>query len=222
MQMKNSLISMMGAIALLGTVLLGHPQNANAIMIEFDDLRDRTAVDDQYRDLGVDFGGSALAISTTRSLNSVFFPPNTRPMVVADSADSRTPGIIRVDAVDRFWTTVGGYVTGRTNVILTAFNLDNQVLGETAVGGANYACANNSAGQFLCPGTGIQPNYFLNLSFPQIAYVTFSGDTRNGNSFTLDDFTFQRGAEIPTPAMLPGMIGLGIQAWRKRSRSRAA
>jgi hypothetical protein len=244
MQIKNSLIAklpgiaipitmrlsvsrfsvMMGAIVLFGAVSFTERQAATAAVIGFDfdqvigfdELRDLSFVDNQYRPRGADFENTALSISTlTNSLNQ-FYPPNSDPMVIADYPQSKTPGVIRVDAVERFWTTVGGYVTGRSNIVLTAFNVDHQVLGQTATGGANYACGTDQDGNFFCPGTGIAPNQFLNLSFPNIAYVTFTGDTGQGNSFTIDDFSFNQGAEIPTPAMLPGMIGLGIQAWRKR------
>jgi hypothetical protein len=225
MQFTTSRLSiMLGAIVLFGAVSFTKPQAATAAVIGFDfeqvigfdELRDLSFVDNQYRPRGADFGNTALSISTlTNSLNQ-FYPPNSDPMVIADYPKSPTPGVIRVDAVDKFWTTVGGYVTGRTNVTLTAFSFDDQVLGETATGGANYACGQDQNGNSFCPNTGIAPNRFLNLSFSNIAYVTFTGDIGQGNSFTIDDFSYNRGAEIPTPAMLPGMIGLGIQAWRKR------
>ena len=93
---------------------------------------------------------------------------------------------------------VGGYVTGASNVTMTAYDSGGTVMGMFTTPGAN----------FIGAGTGLSPNLYLNYDLipaPYVAYVEFSA---GGNFFTLDDFTFQAvpapGAPaVRTPAPLP-------------------
>ncbi len=181
-------------------------------VIGFDDLPDLAIVDDQFQSFGVDFGQTGVNLTTNQSLNS-FYPARSGNHLIADYSTSPLMGVIRADAINQLWTEVGGYVTGRTAVILTAFSPNNQILGQVSTGGANYVDA----------PTKILPNQLLQLTFPNIAYITFTGDTLNGNSFTLDDFSFTATANgptanVPTPALLPGLIGFGINVFRRQRR----
>ena len=103
-----------------------------------------------------------------------------------------------MDSVGGIWTSAGGYITGNTAITLSAYAADNSLLGSTATPGANYVGA----------PTGFLPNIFLSLAFPNIDHVIFSD---GGNSFTLDDFTFNpNGGAVPEPASVLcwGLIAL--------------
>jgi hypothetical protein len=172
------------------------------IVIDFESLADYEIVDDQFLALGADFGGTASILRAGASLSS-FFPPNSGSNVIFDDPQLGT-GIIRVDAVGLPWAMAGGYVTGNSDVTMTAYASDGTVLGSASTGGANYVGA----------GTGLLPNIFLSVAAPGIAYVEFS-DT--GNTYVVDDFTLQA---IPAPgAILLGGIGAGLVGWLRRRRT---
>ena len=69
------------------------------------------------------------------------------------------------------------------------------------------------------------------LNFPNRAFIGFISETPISSlSFTslngypqLDNFTFgqrivEQSTPIPTPALLPGLVGLGMAAWKRRRR----
>jgi hypothetical protein len=175
---------------------------APTIVIDFESLADLEVVDDQFLALGADFGGTASVLQAGTTLNPLF-PPNSGVNVIYDDP-SLGSGIIRVDAVSSLWAFAGGYVTGNTDVTLTAYAIDGTVLGSASTGGANYVGA----------GTGLLPNIYLSVAAQGIAYVEFS-DT--GNTYVVDDFTLQA---IPAPgAILLGGIGVGIVGWLRRRRT---
>ncbi|HEY9695914.1 MAG TPA: PTPA-CTERM sorting domain-containing protein [Trichocoleus sp.] len=68
---------------------------------------------------------------------------------------------------------------------------------------------------FANPNT---PNGFLYFQF-----VTAAGDNPLGNNdkLTLTSFAPQSAAPVPTPALLPGLIGMGVAALRKRKNDRS-
>jgi hypothetical protein len=47
------------------------------------------------------------------------------------------------------------------------------------------------------------------------------GDTTGDSSITLSNATFTSATAVPTPALLPGLIGLGLSAMRKRKQQSA-
>lgn len=175
---------------------------APTTVIDFESLADGEIVYDQFLGLGVIFGGNVSVLQDGTSLNPDF-PPHSGINVIYDDP-ALGPGAFRMIAVGPLWAMAGGYVTGNTDVTLTAYALDHSVLGTTSTGGANYIGA----------GTGLLPNIFLSISAPDIFYVVFSD---SGNSFTVDDFTFQ---PIPAPgAILLGSIGAGLVGWLRRRRT---
>jgi hypothetical protein len=191
---------MICAILIVGVA--GLARAAPTIVIDFESLADLEVVDDQFLALGADFGATASILMLGTSLNPDF-PPNSGNNVIYDDPTLGT-GIIRVDAVGSPWAMAGGYVTGNTDVTLTAYASDGTVLGSASTGGANYIGA----------GTGLLPNIFLSVAVPGIAYVEFS-DT--GNTYTVDDFTLQA---IPAPgAIVLGGIGIGLIGWLRRRRT---
>jgi hypothetical protein len=175
---------------------------APTIVIDFESLADYEVVDDQFLALGADFGGTASILQAGASLNTIY-PPNSGINVIYDDP-SLGAGIIRVDAVGLPWAMAGGYVTGMTDITMTAYASDGSVLGTASTGGANYSGA----------GTGLSPNIFLSVAASGIAYVEFSDF---GNTYTVDDFTFEA---IPAPgAILLGGIGIGLVGWLRRRRT---
>lgn len=61
------------------------------------------------------------------------------------------------------------------------------------------------------------PSSFIGLNAGSnfIAYATIDTPL-NGNELFVDNAIYQFAAPIPTPALLPGLIGMGIATWRKR------
>lgn len=174
------------SLAAAGAIILalGVGKAGEAAVITFDSLSAGDIVDNQFLDVGVDFNGTAGVLTQGQGLN-----PQYPPVSISNVVYNSLPGIIRVDAVGSLWQSVGAYITGNTNVILTAYSSDNIVLGTTSTGGSNYIGAN----------TGLLPNIFLKTAVPNIAYVQFMDENESmGNSFTLDNFMFEK-AEVSCP-----------------------
>ncbi|MGO9113053.1 MAG: hypothetical protein ACLP9L_27795 [Thermoguttaceae bacterium] len=181
---------------------LGWNQAFGAITtIDFDDLASETIVTNQYS--GVSFTGAEI-LTAGVSLNPEF-PPVSGSNVVYDYSN----GIITAAPTAGTWDFVGGYITGNTSITLFAYDASNDLLGEVSTGGANYVGS----------GTGLNPNIFLSLSKPDIAYVSFH-DT--GNTFTLDNFEYEASSSVvPEPTTLVvwsllGALAVGLGCWRQR------
>lgn len=187
---KNLSITLAGlSLITVGTALASAPA-ALAAVIDFDSLSDGEIVDDQFLSLGADFNGTASILQLGTSLSSAF-PPVSLPNVIYDDP-SLSSGTIRIDAIGDLWSSVGGFVTGNTNVTLTAYNASNSILGTALTGGANFVGA----------GTGLLPNIFLSITSPDIAYVTFED---SGNTYTVDNFTFTN-QSVPEPSTMLGTL----------------
>ena len=190
-------------ICVVGLVLMNAGQAAaNITIIDFESLADHEVVDDQFLGLGADFNGATSVLRLGSSLNPNF-PPYSGANVIFDDP-ALGSGTVRIDAAGLPWSMAGGYVTGNTNVTLTAYASDSSVLGTASTGAANHVGA----------GTGLLPNIFLSVSATNISYVEF---TDTGNTYTVDDFTFR---PIPAPgAILLGGIGVGLVGWLRRRRT---
>lgn len=179
-----------------------NPLISTAIVINFESLRDREIIDDQFIDLGVDFNGfGSILSSSTGSLNSDSFPPFSGQKVAFDDPELSSVNL-RMDAVGSTWSMVGGYVTGNRSVTLSAYDANGLSLSTIATSGANSVVSGAD--------TGLSPNIFLSINVDNIAYAIFS---HNGNSYTLDDFTFEPelasiSASITEPNLLWGLIAI--------------
>ena len=187
--------------AVVGLLLMNSVPAMAQVTIDFESLGSLVVVDNQFLALGADFNGSATILSKAGgTLNWPAFPPYSGDKVIYDWPEL-WGGVIRVDAVGLPWSMAGGYVTGNRNVTLTAYASDGTVLDTDQTGGANTTSV----------GT---PNMFLSVTASNIAYVEFNDA---GNTYTVDDFTFQ---PIPAPgAILLGSIGVGLVGGLRRRRT---
>jgi hypothetical protein len=184
--MCNWKCSLALSAALLLTASIGF---ADPIVIDFEGLADQEDVTNQFAGLGVVFNNGSVLSKSTGSLNWQNFPPYSGDKVIYDSPNG---GQIRVDAVGLPWDLVGGYVTGNRVVTLRAYDAGGTLLGSDALPAANYTNA----------GTGYSPNIFLSVAAAGIAYATFDD---GGNTYTIDDFTFE---PVPAPSALVGLLGM--------------
>jgi hypothetical protein len=172
--------------------------STSAVTIDFEGYDDATLIDDQYVGLGADFNGTATILTIDIGLNPIY-PPYSGKNVVYDAPGS----IIRVDSVGSSWSSVSGYITGNTIITLKAYDSGGNLLGSDATAGANYIGA----------GT---PNDLLSVTAANIDYITLSD---SGNTFTLDDFSFEPTGTVPEFQSTISFLGLGLAGlvgfWRR-------
>jgi hypothetical protein len=170
--------------------------DATPIVIDFETGVVGQVIDDQFVGLGADFNGTTIFHGQQTGLPINIFPPNSGDQVTVNLAS--LGAVIRVDAVGSLWSMAGGYVTATSNVTatMTAYGPSGSVLGSASV---FDNCLPDACGS-------PNPNAFLSVAAPGIAYVEFTGDDEPpGGSFTMDDFTF----ELPEPAAVV-LLGLGL------------
>ncbi len=172
-------------LALLLAVLIQGAAFAQVgTVISFDNIGgDQVAITEQYAALGVHFT-SATTLTSGSSLNPVYIPHSGAQLVY----DFPT-GIITA-TFDKGQSIVGGFITGNRAILMSAFDAQGKLLASKSTPGPNYTGA----------GTGIPPNYKLELTSPQgnIVKVTFHD---GGNTFTLDDFYFAGGGITIDPTL---------------------
>lgn len=158
------------------------------VSLGFDGLPDLSLNVD---DFGVHFTG-AQVLACGGSLNCGPFPPFSGANVIFDQ-----PGFggLITATFDRKVTgavsKISARVTGNTNITMTAFGPQGQILGTAQTGGANFVGSN----------TGIPANKLLEISSSQqpIASVSFHD---SGNTYTVDDFSFE--ASLMSVVIDPG------------------
>ena len=169
------------------------------VTIDFEDLAKWAVVDNQYLGLGVDFNGTAVALKESEGLDQDY-PPHSGVMVIYNEFSE----IIRADAVGVLWKSVGAFITAGapSGATLTAYDANNNILGTDFV-------SQNKIGYG-------EPNAFLSVTAPNIAYMTISGQQYYN---VVDDFQFE---QIPEPTTLgllaAGTFGLLGYGWRKKRR----
>jgi hypothetical protein len=177
-------------------ILCFSSQGVRAATIDFEQFPDGTLITNQYNNLNVTFKG-ATQLTVGGNLNPNF-PPHSGQGVVEDTPGGN--GIVEIDAINgTLWSTVSGFITGNKAISLDAFNASGQLIGTVSTPGANFLGNSNS----------LSPNIQLSLTLPNIASVRFHD---NGNSFTLDDFSWTTQAvtpPVPEPASLT-LLGLGV------------
>ena len=174
------------ALAAASTIimLMGIGKSGEAAVINFENLAPGEVVDNQFLDLGVDFNGTPSVLTMGEGLDPTYPPVSGNNLIYNYPFNA-----INVNAVASTWDSVGAYITGIGQVTLTAYDVENRVLGMTSTNGSNY----------LNSGTGLSPNIFLKVAASNISYVKFMAeDKASNNSFTLDNFTFE-----PSPVYCP-------------------
>jgi titin len=156
----------------------------NREVIDFEDMHSIEVVGSRYNDSGATFSGATI-LNEGGSLNTPYYEAQSGVNLVYNDS-----GSIRVDAYKGVWTVVGGYVTGNTSVTMTAYDTEGNKLGVDVTGGANY----------IGSGGSLSPNIQLEVDDPNIAYVIFTPQSGNGNSFAIDDFFFKEGVEVVSAA----------------------
>ncbi|MEM1253000.1 MAG: PTPA-CTERM sorting domain-containing protein, partial [Cyanobacteria bacterium P01_H01_bin.21] len=97
-----------------------------------------------------------------------------------------------------------------------------QVIGTLAAGGDISTTLNLDL--FAEENNALDFEQFSFAGFTGLSSVQFTGfgGPQNGYSFAVDDIVLSTGtAEIPTPALLPGLIGMGVAAFRKKCKGEA-
>lgn len=178
--------------------------NVAAVLIDFETLADLDTVTNQFAPLGIAFS-NAIALQAGLSLNESDFPPNSDVTAVANDGGPITLSFSQ-PALD-----VGAFFTYTAPLTLTAFDSLGGTLGSvTSAFGANFASS----------GTGA-PNEFLQLAFAGgISSLTITGDPL-GNSFVLDDLSFNLVRAVPEPAST-WLLAAGLLAVSGFTRCRAA
>jgi hypothetical protein len=143
--------------------------NAGLSVIDFEGYPSSVAITTQYAAQGPTFDGATILVQNV-SLNPPF-PPHSGTDVVFD-----VTGAINVTFRAPV-SSAGGYVTGNQVITLRCYNKAGTQVGTDALPAANFLGAN----------TGVAPNYFLGVQAPGIVSCLLQD---HGNTFTLDDFTF--------------------------------
>ncbi len=154
--------------------------------LDFEDLPTQTVITHQYQSEGADFHlRDAISLRSDQVIYPDRYPPHSGVSFIVNNGSRDNPGSsIRIDAYQGVWTTVGGYVTGDVNVVMTAYDSYNNVLGRSETGGRNWVGS----------GSSLPPNLKLEIDNLNIAYVIFDPQTEPGHSgFALDDFFFDFG-----------------------------
>jgi hypothetical protein len=184
---------------IVGALFVGPVRSS--VVLDFEGLADGTPVDSTYASQGAIFT-NATAISAGLSLNELDFPPHSGQNVAIDSGGPITISFSSpIDYFSAYFT----YVTPLQLIALDSSN--NQVDVSSSLFAENPVFSGNP------------PNEFIQLSYSAgFDSVTITGDPA-GNSFVMDDVTFEAGTQVvgavPEPSALPSCIGLlvGFSAW---------
>ncbi|NOR70818.1 MAG: hypothetical protein GQ532_14190 [Methylomarinum sp.] len=147
------------------------------ITLGFDGLAE---LDSNFDAFGVSFTG-ATVLSCGGLLNCTGFPPFSGRNLIYDTPGNggRITATFDLKETGRI-SSVTARATANTNVTMTAFDKDGNILDADQIGGANY----------IGSGSSIAANKLLEVNAPEdkvIAKVTFKD---GGNTYTIDDFTF--------------------------------
>jgi hypothetical protein len=151
-----------------------------AITIDFEGLTDSTAVGGTYSASGVTFIG-ATVLTSGISLNELEFPPRSGDNVVFDDG-----GPLR-GVFSAPMGKISAYMTYAHRVTLYAYDAFG-----SPIGSISTAFADNTV------SSGRSPNELLTLTAAGgIMSFSFEGDP-SGDSFTLDDFSFEPASPGPS------------------------
>jgi hypothetical protein len=157
------------------------------VTLDFEDLEDSTVIGATYADEGKTFQGG-LAVKAGFTLFEQEFPPHSGTVAVLDD-------FMPVELT--FTTPVGFFLAFFTYTVplqLTAFSSSNVLVASVSSGSSNNTALSGE------PGTA--PNEELQLSSAAgISRIVITGDLA-GNSFVMDDITFNAAVVVPEPGTI--------------------
>lgn len=181
--------------------------SGSEIVIDFNSIDAFEGITNQFTGQGVTFSGSPFlgdpfpGSTINGTMNAVNF---------SDFGDINNPiTAIFSTTINRVGMDIGGTVGGTANFTIQAFN------------GLNLVESQNFTALFsnVLPGGNISSVFAafeVASGFDSIQISRIDGNL----SLSLDDFRFESSSPepIPTPALLPGLIGMGVAALRKRKQ----
>jgi hypothetical protein len=196
--LKKAAVVLVGAtVAVIST-----PGSAKALTVNFDDLSASIApISNGYAGLDWNnfyaFNSGSVATGYTNgrvSLQNVAFNADGRPAEISSAGT---------------FTFNSTYLTGAWNngldILVEGFQ------GGTSLFTRSLTVDSTSPTLFTFDWVGID-----RLKFTSSGGVD-AGYNGGGTHFAMDNFTFNEPiTTVPTPALLPGLIGMGFTAWRKR------
>jgi hypothetical protein len=166
--------------------MLASVSSTGVVSIDFEGYTAATPITTQYAAYGVTFAGATVLVQNV-NLNSPY-PPHSGTSVVYD--ETGHGGTVTLSFA-RPVSSVAGFLTSLGSVGLACFDRNGGLIGASTLPAANY----------LGAPFGIAPNFLVAVTGRGIMRCVFQGGT-SGNTFTLDDLTFDptAGGRIPPGA----------------------
>lgn len=140
-----------------------------------------------------------------------FVPTEVKDLVLTKTGSNT----FQAGAVDN-WKVYTKFGDGNTVLDRIFFDLDagaTWTRNVTGLGGISYTNGSGYTGLYTRESDGVQ---FLGAGFLNLS------QTANGDKIRVSQFEItQDAAPIPTPALLPGLVGLGMAALRRRNQEAA-
>ncbi len=154
--------------------MLAQVSSTGLVTIDFEGYTAAAPITTQYAGYGITFGGATVLVQNV-NLNPPY-PPHSGTSVVYDVAGGG--GTVTMTFA-RPVSSAAGYVTSLGSVAMSCLDSKGALVGAAALPAAN----------FLGAPFGIAPNYLVAVTGGGIMKCVLQGGT-TGNTFTLDDFTF--------------------------------
>lgn len=200
--MTNRVPVSMCVIMLCIAVAVSAPARAGILTLTFESLNEGEILDTQFAPLGVTVAGNPMVLTAGSLLNEIDFPPRSGNNVLTDATGPITFNFTPFGALS-----VSGYLTYNTTLTFQVFSATNVLLDSKL----SSATANLGA-QELVGFSGVG----------DIASLVITGDLA-GQSFTLDDITFETPVPEPqTYVLILSVLSLlaGIARYRDRIADR--
>ncbi len=210
---KQLLVPLVTALAVVSAVAATAPEaNAASIVLDFEGVGDLTPVGNFYSGLGVDFSPNALGIVDQDAGGNGNFGGEPSPSTALFFLDGPAATL---NFSSGFTTGFSFFYSAINNPgfinVFDGLNGTGTLLATLGLPTTPFNGAPDPTGQF-------SPFVPIGVSFDGIAKSVDFGGTVNQIAF--DNITIGAatpgGPTVPTPALLPGLLGLGAAALRKR------
>jgi hypothetical protein len=216
---KQLLVPLVTTLAVVSAVAATTPEaNAASIVLDFEGVGDLNPVGNFYNSLGIDFSSNALGIVDADAGGSGNFggepSPSTALFFLGGNAATLNISTGFTTGFSFFYSAINN--PGFINVF-DGLNGSGNILATLNLPTTPFNGAPDPTGAF-------SPFIPIGVGFSGTARSIDFGGTINQIAF--DDVTFGSvtpgTTPVPTPALLPGLVGLGLSAWRKRKGEEAA